>query len=71
VVQSFDPLKQCLYFMAGDPPICYAILFRGVKEVILEILDTKFRAVFLIAMSYVVQIPIRTHLNFQKIISSD
>ena len=55
--------------MARDPLIFYAILLRAVRGLILEIFIKKFQAVFL--NSQEVEIPIRPHVKFQKIISSD
>jgi hypothetical protein len=56
--------------MAGDPLIFYAILLRAVRGTIVEIFIKKIRAVFFLN-SHKVEIPIRLHVKFQKIISSD
>jgi hypothetical protein len=56
--------------MAHDPLIFYAILLRAVRGPILEIFIKKIQSRFFLN-SHEVEIPIKPHVKYQKIISSD
>jgi hypothetical protein len=65
-----DSLKQCLFFWLVTPQFLYAILFRAVRQAILENLNKKFRANFVVN-SQGVKISIKPHVKLQKIITHD